>query len=647
MRSVFSERFEDIKILRYELTGFEELSLNQKIYIYYLSKAAFCGRDIIWDQNNRYNLKIRRLLETIFLTFRGDRSSAEFDAFYTYLKRVWFANGIHHHYSTDKFNPGLNRSAFEEIMSNSDLKEINFNGEIDDLLDVIFDPGREAKRVNLDSQADLLTTSAMNYYKGVSQKEAERFYASLRMAGGKQSPSFGLNSQLTKENGKLKESVWKANGKYGPAIRQIIFWLEKAIPFAENEQQAEIIEKLISYYETGDLSQFDDYNILWVKESEGRVDFVNGFIEVYGDPLGIKGSWESIVNYKDLQGTERTRKLSENALWFETHSPVDEKFRKSQVNGVSAKVIHVAALGGDCYPATPIGINLPNSEWIRETFGSKSVTIENITHSYFLDSLDNGMLEEFAASGEEIERARKYGYLAGNLHTDLHECLGHGSGKMNQGVNAEDLKNYYSTIEETRADLFALYYITDKKLSELGIAPSEETGKAEYDAYIRNALLTQLTRVETGKDLEESHMRNRQLIAGWVYEHGSEQEVVEFFRKEDRTYVRIRDYERLRELFGELLREVQRIKSEGNYIAAKNLVESYGVRVNHQLHEEVIQRFRKLGVAPYAGFINPRLELVKDEQGKIIDVEADYIQSYTEQMLEYAAEFSFLTNAWS
>jgi dipeptidyl-peptidase-3 len=647
MRSVFSERFEDIKILRYELTGFEELSLNQKMYIYYLSKAAFCGRDIIWDQNNRYNLKIRRLLETIFLTFRGDRSSAEFGAFYTYLKRVWFANGIHHHYSTDKFNPGLNRSAFEEIMSNSDLKEINFTGEIDDLLDVIFDPGREAKRVNLDDQADLLTTSAMNYYKGVSQKEAERFYASLRMAGGKQSPSFGLNSQLTKENGELKELVWKANGKYGPAIRQIIFWLEKAIPFAENEQQAEIIKKLISYYETGDLSQFDDYNILWVKESEGRVDFVNGFIEVYGDPLGIKGSWESIVNYKDLQGTERTRKLSENALWFETHSPVDEKFKKSQVNGVSAKVIHVAALGGDCYPATPIGINLPNSEWIRETFGSKSVTIENITHSYFLDSLDNGMLEEFAASGEEIERARKYGYLAGNLHTDLHECLGHGSGKMNQGVNAEDLKNYYSTIEETRADLFALYYITDKKLSELGIAPSEETGKAEYDAYIRNALLTQLTRVETGKDLEESHMRNRQLIAGWVYEHGSEQEVIEFFRREDRTYVRIRDYERLKELFGQLLREVQRIKSEGDYIAAKNLVETYGVRVNHQLHEEVIQRFRKLGVAPYAGFINPRLELVKDEQGRIIDVEADYIQSYTEQMLEYAAEFSFLTNAWS
>ena len=644
MRSVFSEKFEDIKILRYELTGFEELSLNQKIYVYYLSKAALCGRDILWDQNNRYNLKIRRLLETIFLTYWGDRNSAEFNAFYTYLKRVWFANGIHHHYSTDKFKPGLDRLAFEEIMRNSDLKEVNFIGEIDDLLDVIFDPDRETKRVNLDSQADLLITSAMNYYQGVSQEEVENFYANLRTAGGEQAPSFGLNSQLIKESGELKELVWKADGKYGPAIRQIIFWLEKAIPFAENEQQRKVIRKLISYYETGDLKLFDVYNILWVKESEGQVDFVNGFIEVYGDPLGIKGSWESIVNYKDLLGTERAKKLSENALWFETHSPVDEKFKKYQVNGVSAKVIHVATLGGDCYPATPIGINLPNSEWIRETLGSKSVTIENITHSYFLDSLDNGMLEEFAGSVVEMERARKYGYLAGNLHTDLHECLGHGSGKMNPGTSSEDLKNYYSTIEETRADLFALYYITDKKLLELGLVPSDETGKAEYDAYVRNALLTQLTRLEPGKDLEESHMRNRQLIAGWAYRHGSEHRVIEFFRKEGRTYLRVRDYERLRELFGELLREVQRIKSEGDYAAAKKLVETYGVRVDRELHEEVIQRFKKLGVAPYAGFINPRLELVKDDQGKVTDVEVDYTQGYTEQMLEYSAKFGFLAN---
>lgn len=644
MRSVFAEKFGDIKILRYELTGFGELSLKQKVYIYYLSRAALCGRDILWDQNNRYNLKIRRLLETIFLTYRGDRTRAEFGAFYTYLKRVWFANGIHHHYSTDKFKLGLDRSAFEDIMRYSDLKEIGFVHEIGELLDVIFDPDREAKRVNLDSQGDLLSASAMNYYRDVSQDEAERFYAGLRTAGGEQAPSFGLNSQLIKEDGELKEIVWKADGKYGPAIRQIVFWLDKAIPFAENELQQQMIGKLISYYETGDLSHFDAYSILWVKESEGRVDFVNGFIEVYGDPLGIKGSWESIVNYKDLPGTERAGKLSENALWFETHSPVDERFKKSAVNGVSAKVIHVATLGGDCYPATPIGINLPNSEWIRETFGSKSVTIENITHSYFLDSLNNGMLEEFAASAEEKERARKYGYLAGNLHTDLHECLGHGSGKMTQGAGSEDLKNYYSTIEETRADLFALYYITDKKILELGLAPSGETGKAEYDSYVRNALLTQLTRIEPGKDLEESHMRNRQLIAGWAYEHGSAHRVVEFFRREDKTYLRIRDYERLRVLFGELLREVQRIKSEGDYAAAKNLVETYGVRVDRQLHEEVLQRFRKLDIAPYAGFINPHLELVTNDHGRLVDVKVDYTQGYTEQMLEYSAKFGFLAN---
>ncbi|MGV8090923.1 MAG: dihydrofolate reductase [Mangrovibacterium sp.] len=645
MRNVFVEKFEDIRILRYELTGFEELSLKQKQYIYYLSKAALCGRDILWDQNNRYNLKIRRLLETIWLTYNGDRNSDDFAAFYTYLKRVWFANGIHHHYSTDKFRPGLNRSAFESILKQSDLTGIDFISELNDLLDVIFSTDREMKRVNLDSHADLLTTSAMNYYQGVSQSEAENFYAGLRKTGGEQAPSFGLNSQLIKENGKLKELVWKADGKYGSAIRQIIFWLEKAIPFAENEQQQEMIRKLISYYKTGDLSTFDAYNILWVKELDGQIDFVNGFIEVYGDPLGIKGSWESIVNYKDLQASERTRKLSENALWFETNSPVDEKYKKSQVNGVSAKVIHVATLGGDCYPAPPIGINLPNAEWIRETYGSKSVTIENITHSYFLDSLNNGMLEEFATSAGEIECARKYGYLAGNLHTDLHECLGHGSGKVNTGVNPEDLKNYYSTIEETRADLFALYYIADKKLLQLGLVPSENTGKAEYDSYIRNALLTQLTRIEPGKDLEESHMRNRQLIARWSYEHGVQDQIIEFFKKEGKTYVRIRDYERLRSLFGELLREVQRIKSEGDYRGAKKLVETYGVRVDRQLHEEVIQRFKKLELAPYAGFINPRLTLVKNNDSEVTDVEVDYSQGYTEQMLEYSQKYGFIPDA--
>lgn len=640
MKSVFVEKFDDIKILRYELTGFDELSLKQKQYVYCLSRAALCGRDILWDQNNRYNLRIRRLLETVYLTCKADRNSADFTAFHTYLKKVWFANGIHHHYSTDKFIPDFDRSAFENLLKQSDLSV--FPGSDKDLLDVIFDPEREKKRVNLDSRTDLLQNSAMNYYQGVSQAEAEEYYAGLRKRGGAQAPSFGLNSWLVKENGVLKELPWKADGLYGPAIRQIIYWFDQAIPFAENGQQQEIIRKLIRYYETGDLKLFDHYSILWVSESQGRVDFVNGFIEVYGDPLGIKGSWESIVNYKDLLGTERAGKLSENALWFEVHSPVDERFKKSQVHGVSTKVIHVATLGGDCYPAPPIGINLPNAEWIRERYGSKSVTIENITHSYFLDSLSNGMLEEFAASEEEINRAREFGYLAGNLHTDLHECLGHGSGKMNPGVNPEDLKNYYSTIEETRADLFALYYIADKKILELGLAPSEETGKAEYDAYIRNGLMVQLTRILHGKDLEESHMRNRQLIARWVYEHGLKEQVIEFFERKGKTFVRIRNYIRLRELFGELLGEVQRIKSEGDYQAAKNLVETYGVKVDRKLHEEVISRFKKLGIAPYAGFINPRLSLQKNEKGEVADVTVDYTQGYTEQMLEYSKQYGFL-----
>ncbi len=639
---VFVEKFEDIKILRYELTGFENLSLKQRQYIYYLSKAALCGRDIIWDQNNRYNLRIRDLLEKVYQSFRGDRSSDSFVAFHSYLKRVWFANGIHHHYSTDKLKPGLDRAAFETVLHQSDLKTSGVSGETGELLDVIFEPDAEMKRVNLDSKTDLLTTSAMNYYRGVTQREAERFYEDRRKAGGEHAPSFGLNSQLIRENGELKEIVWKADGKYGRAIRQIIYWLEKAIPFAENGKQQEIIRKLIAYYVTGDLGMFDEYNILWLKESEGQVDFINGFIEVYGDPLGMKGSWESMVNYKDLETSRRARVLSENAGWFETNSPVDEKFKKSLVRGVSAKVIHVAMLGGDCYPATPIGINLPNAEWIRETYGSKSVTIENITRSYFLDSLNNGMLEAFAASPEEISRARQYGYLAGNLHVDLHECLGHGSGKMNPGVNPEDLKNYYSTIEETRADLFALYYITDEKLLQLGLAPSAETGRAEYDAYIRNGLLTQLTRIEPGKNLEESHMRNRQLIARWAFENGARDHVIEFFEKKGKTYVRIRNYEKLRGLFGELLREVQRIKSEGDYTAAKDLVENYGVRVDLRLHREVIARFKELDIAPYAGFLNPRLSLVKNDRGEVTDVTVDYTQSYTGQMLEYSKEYGLI-----
>lgn len=637
---VFVEKFADIKILRYELPGFEQLSLKQKQYVYYLSKAALCGRDILWDQNNRYNLKIRLLLETIFLTYRGDRELPEFKAFCDYLKRVWFANGIHHHYSTDKFSPGFDQSYFESLLRNSDLGGIGFISGIKDITEVIFDNEREKKRVSLDSRSDLLASSAMNYYRNVSQKEAEDFYAGRRKAFGEQAPSFGLNTRLVKEKNELREEIWKADGTYGPAIRQIIGWLEKASFFAENERQQELIRKLITFYETGDLRLFDEYSILWVGENEGLVDFVSGFVEVYGDPLGIKGSWESIVSYKDVPGSQRAGKLSENARWFEIHSPVDEKFKKNEVTGVSARAIHVATLGGDCYPATPIGINLPNSEWIRERYGSKSVTIENITYSYFVDSLQNGMLEEFACSPAEAERARKFGYLAGNLHTDLHECLGHGSGRMSPGVNTGDLKNYYSTIEETRADLFALYFIADGKMAELGLVPSDETAKAEYDSYIRNGLITQLIRIEAGKELEESHMRNRQLISSWACANSGG--AIEWVRNNGKTYVAIRDYDRLRQAFGELLQEVQRIKSEGDYKAARDLVETYGVRIDENLHREVLERFEKLGIAPYAGFLNPRLELVKNDHGDVTDVSVDYPRDYTAQMLEYAEKYGFL-----
>ncbi len=639
---VFVEKFNDIKILRFELTNFDKLSLKQKQYIYYLSEAAKCGRDILWDQNNSYNLKIRSLLELIYETYTGDRKSALFGSFHTYLKRIWFANGLHHHYSMDKFQPDFDKSDLKELISKSAINSFRFKEELDDLLDVITNPKREVKRVSLDSNSDLLESSSMNYYQNVKQEEAELFYETQRKKAGKQAPSFGLNSQLIKEGEELKELVWKAGGKYGKAITKVIRWLEKAVLFAENNLQQEMIRSLINYYKTGDLKTFDDYSILWVKENQGDVDFINGFIEIYGDPLGIKGSWESIVNYKDKEGSKRAQILSENAGWFEKNSPVANEYKKDKVKGVTAKVINVAMLGGDCYPHTPIGINLPNSEWIREQYGSKSVTIENITHSYFLDSLNNGMLEEFAATPEEIKRAREFGYLGGNLHTDLHECLGHGSGKMLNGVKPEDLKNYYSTIEETRADLFALYYITDEKLRQLEIVPSVETGKAEYDSYIRNGLITQLTRIEPGKDIEESHMRNRQLIAGWTYENGKQDNIIEFLKVDGKTFVKVNDYEALRNLFGQLLKEVQRIKSEGDFEAAKALVENYGVKVDHELHDEVLSRFKKLNIAPYAGFVNPELELVRNEKGEVCDVSVDYSSDYTEQMLSYSKRYGFL-----
>ena len=645
---VFAEKFADLKILRYTVPGFEGLDLNKKLYIYYLSQAALCGRDILWDQNNRHNLSVRAVLETIRNTFKGDRESEYFKAFEVYLKRVWFSNGIHHHYSTEKLPVGFPEPYFRQLVDNSSWNGFKlppggqFDGFIATVQNVIFNPDSEVKRVNLDPEKDLLDSSCNNYYQDVTQGEAEVFYRELKSSAGAEPVSFGLNSTLVNENGQLVEKVWKLEGKYGKAIEQIIVWLKKASEYAENELQKKYIGSLIQYYSSGDLTLFDQYSIDWVKELDGEVDFVNGFIEVYGDPLGIKGSWESIVNFKDLEASKRASILSQHAQWFEDHSPVDPPFKKTAVKGVSAKVINVAILGGDCYPATPIGINLPNAEWIRETHGSKSVTIENITQAYFLDSMNNGMLEEFAGSSEEIERVRQYGYLAGNLHTDLHECLGHGSGKVMEGVSTENLKNYYSTIEETRADLFALYYMLDDQVLQLELLPSPDAAKAEYDTYLRNGLLTQLTRIEPGKDIEESHMRNRQLIARWVYEEGKEDKVVELVHAEGKTYVRIDDYKALRKLFGQLLREIQRVKSEGDFEAAKQLVENYGVKVDRLLHEEILARFKKLDLAPYAGFLNPVYELKTGPTGTPVDVLVTYEEDYTSQMLRYSKDFGFL-----
>lgn len=645
---VFAEKFADLKILRYRVPGFESLDLQKKLYIYYLSQAALCGRDILWDQNNRYNLSIRSVLETIWKSFKGDHDSPEFKQSEIYLKRIWFSNGIHHHYSTEKLPAGFSADYFDELVSNSDWSSFSipsgksFPMFISEIRDVIFNPEKEKKRVNMDSEKDLLVSSSNNYYQNVEQAEAEKYYSALKASAGSESVSFGLNSTLVKVEGKLMEQVWKLDGKYGKAIAQIVFWLGKAIEYAENDLQKKYIATLIEYYETGDLALFDQYSIDWVHELEGEVDFVNGFIEVYGDSLGIKGSWESIVNFKDMEATKRATILSENAQWFEDHSPVDQEYKKKEVKGVSAKVINVAILAGDCYPATPIGINLPNAEWIREKHGSKSVTIENITQAYFLDSINSGMLEEFAGTLQEIERAKQYGYLAGNLHTDLHECLGHGSGKVREGVSTDNLKNYYSTIEETRADLFALYYIMDEQMVKLGLVPSVDAAKAEYDVYLRNGLITQLTRIEPGKDIEESHMRNRQLICRWVYEAGKVQNVLEFVCSGEKTFVRINDYQLLRVLFGQLLKEIQRIKSEGDFEAARYLVETFGVKVDRELHDEVLERFRKLDLAPYAGFINPVYELKTGPCGTPNDVLIRYDEDYTSQMLRYSRNYGFL-----
>ena len=640
------ESFADLEILRYKVPGFEELSLKQKELIYYLSEAAAYGRYILYDQNGKWNLAIRRTLEAIYQNYTGDRESQDFKNFEVYLKRVWFSNGIHHHYGCDKFVPEFSQEFFTEAVKSLDPKTLPLTtgASVDDLLNtltpVIFDPSVMPKRVNQAAGEDLIVTSAGNYYDGVTQAEAEAFYNKMKNPKDETPISYGLNSRLVKRDGKIVEETYKVGGLYTEAIEKIVYWLEKAAGVAENEQQKEVIEKLINYYQTGDLKQFDEYAILWVKDLDSQVDFVNGFTETYGDPLGMKASWESIVNFKNLEASERTHTISDNAQWFEDNSPVDSRFKKDKVKGVSAKVITAAMLAGDCYPSTPIGINLPNSNWIRHIHGSKSVTIENITEAYEKAAQGNGFNDEFVWSDTERNLMNNYLFQADNLHTDLHECLGHGSGKLLPGVDPDALKAYSSTLEEARADLFALYYMADPKILELGLLPSEDAYKAAYYKYMMNGLMTQLTRIEPGKNIEESHMRNRQLIARWAYEHGKADDVVEFAKRDGKTYVVINDYEKLRSLFGKLLAEVQRIKSEGDYESGKNLVEEYGVIVDQDLHNEVLARYENLHIAPYKGFVNPVYTPITDENGNITDIQISYNEGYAEQMLRYSKDYS-------
>lgn len=643
----FTEQFADVKILRYQVPGFEQLTLKQKELVYYLSQAALAGRDIIYDQNGKYNLAIRRTLEHILITFTGDRTTPDFEKFLVYTKRVWFSNGIYHTYASDKFVPGFSVEYFKELILKSQpealpLKPLqNLEDFINMLIPAMFDPSFLPKKVNLDSSTDMVKTSAVNFYEEVDEKEVQDFYKTKVQPDEERPLSYGLNSKLVKENGQLKEKIYKLDGLYGAAIKEIVKWLEKALHVAENDNQKTYIRKLIAYYETGDLKTWDEYNIAWLNDTESLTDFINGFIETYEDPLGVKATWESVVNFKDTEATRRTEIISAHAQWFEDNSPVDTRFKKKQVKGVSAKVITVAQLGGDCHPSTPIGINLPNADWIRKEHGSKSVTIENITYAYDEAAKGNGFLEEFSFDAEEVALIEKYGYLTGNLHTDLHECLGHGSGQLLPGVSSEALKNYQSTLEEARADLFALFYMADPKMVELGLIPTLEASKAEYISYIRNGLMTQLTRVELGKNIEESHMRNRQLIAKWCYEKGAEDNVIEKLQQNGKTYFRINKVEKLRQLFGELLKEVQRIKSEGDYEAGKALVENYAVKVDYDLHKEVKERYARLNLAPYSGFINPEFELVT-HSGYLEDIRIHYPDNFAEQMLKYAREHSFL-----
>ena len=642
------EQFADLQILRYRVPGFENLSLQQKELVYYLTEAALQGRDILFDQNGKYNLRIRRTLEAIYTGYKGDKNTPDFKAMEVYLKRVWFSNGIHHHYGSEKFVPGFAPEFFKEAMLSVDASTLPLaEGQTaeqlcDELSPVIFDPAVMPKRVNQAAGEDLVVTSACNYYDGVTQKEAEDFYNAMKDPKDETPVSYGLNSRLVKENGKIQEKIWKVGGLYGQAIDKIVYWLKKAEGVAENPEQKAVIAELIKFYETGDLKTFDEYAILWVKDLNSLVDFVNGFTESYGDPLGMKASWESLVNFKDMEATHRTEIISGNAQWFEDHSPVDKQFKKDEVKGVSAKVITAAILAGDLYPATAIGINLPNSNWIRSHHGSKSVTIGNITDAYNKAAHGNGFNEEFVYSDAELQLIDKYADLTGELHTDLHECLGHGSGKLLPGVDPDALKAYGSTIEEARADLFGLYYVADPKLVELGLTPNADAYKAEYYTYLMNGLMTQLVRIEPGNNVEEAHMRNRQLIARWVFEKGAADKVVELVKKDGKTYVVVNDYEKLRELFGELLSEIQRIKSTGDYQSAHDLVENYAVKVDPALHAEVLERYKKLNLAPYKGFVNPKYEAVVDAAGKITDVKVTYDEGYAEQMLRYSKDYSNL-----
>ena len=644
------EQFADLQILRYRVPGFENLSLQQKELVYYLTEAALQGRDILFDQNGKYNLRIRRTLEVVYTGYKGDKNTPDFKAMEVYLKRVWFSNGIHHHYGSEKFVPGFAPEFFKEAVLSVDTSTLPLaEGQTaeqlcDELSPVIFDPAVMPKRVNQAAGEDLVLTSACNYYDGVTQKEAEDFYNAMKDPKDETPVSYGLNSRLVKENGKIQEKVWKVGGLYGAAIGKIVYWLKKAEGVAENPEQKAVIAELIKFYETGDLKTFDEYAILWVKDLNSLVDFVNGFTESYGDPLGMKASWESLVNFKDMEATHRTEIISGNAQWFEDHSPVDKQFKKDEVKGVSAKVITAAILAGDLYPATAIGINLPNSNWIRSHHGSKSVTIGNITDAYNKAAHGNGFNEEFVYSDAELQLIDKYADLTGELHTDLHECLGHGSGKLLPGVDPDALKAYGSTIEEARADLFGLYYVADPKLVELGLTPNADAYKAEYYTYLMNGLMTQLVRIEPGNNVEEAHMRNRQLIARWVFEKGAADKVVELVKKDGKTYVVVNDYEKLRELFGELLSEIQRIKSTGDYQGAHDLVENYAVKVDPALHAEVLERYKKLNLAPYKGFVNPKYEAVVDAAGKITDVKVTYDEGYAEQMLRYSKDYSNLSS---